>query len=54
MDENIKKQVGRIKNQDYLERLQQINAALKKLGCSFKNDDRATVFKKIVGRTIKT
>ena len=46
----IKKVVGREKNQPPLKRLQELNDALKKLGCKIAPEDNATEYRKIVGR----
>jgi len=46
----IKKTVGREKNRPPLERLQELNDALKKLGCKIAPEDNATEYRKIVGR----
>ena len=50
MDSFVRKQVGRLKPEEPLKQLEKINASLKQLGCSFKPDDSATVYRKIVGR----
>lgn len=50
MQKNIRKTVGRYKEQNALERLKGINAALKKLGCRFDTKKSTTLYRKIVGR----
>ncbi|MBW1903567.1 MAG: hypothetical protein JRJ20_18365 [Deltaproteobacteria bacterium] len=50
MDKEIRKTVGRHKEQNPLEKLKRINFALKKLGCRFDSEKSSTGYRKIVGR----
>lgn len=50
-DNKIKKTVGRKKHKHPLKKLQELNDALKKLGCEVTSKDEATEYRKIVGRT---
>jgi hypothetical protein len=50
MEKNIRKIVGRYKERNPLERLKEINIALKKLGCRFNTEKSVTFYRNIVGR----
>lgn len=49
-DEHIKKTVGQYNNKNPLQKLKELNAAMKKLGCKNRPEDSGTVYRKIVGR----
>ena len=49
-NDQIKKTVGKYPDKNPLEKLKEINAALKKLGCINVLNDSDTVYRKIVGR----
>ena len=53
MENLIRKQVGKLKEQRPLERLKRINKLLKKLGCSFKSNEYSTIYRKVVGHKLK-
>ncbi|MFH0729090.1 MAG: hypothetical protein V2B19_22465 [Pseudomonadota bacterium] len=48
-DEHIKKTVGHLKKRNPLEKLKELNAALKKLGCQPEPESASTQYRKIVG-----
>ncbi len=50
MDGIVRKQIGKHKKQSPIKKLQQINKALKKLGCVPKPDNSTTVYRKIIGK----
>lgn len=49
-DNQIKKTVGKYTDKKPLQKLKELNAALKKLGCKNETEDSDTVYRKIVGR----
>jgi|GEM_PF-2842152 hypothetical protein len=48
-DNEIKKNIGEQPEKRPLQRLQELNMALKKLGCKNKSELTATIYRKIVG-----
>lgn len=49
-DDQIKKTVGKYNEKKPLQKLMELNASLKKLGCKSDPEDTGTVYRKIVGR----
>ncbi|MGD9160278.1 MAG: hypothetical protein PVG39_17820 [Desulfobacteraceae bacterium] len=49
-NDQIKKTVGKSPDKSPLQKLKEINMALKKLGCKNVLDDSETVYRKIVGK----
>lgn len=49
-NDQIKKTVGKYPDKNPLQKLKELNTALKKLGCKNVHDDSGTVYRKIVGR----
>ena len=49
-DDQIKKTVGEYTDKNPLQKLKELNAALKKLGYKNEQEDSNTVYRKIVGR----
>lgn len=49
-EDQIKKIIGRYPKKKALQKLKELNAALKKLGCQSKLENSGTTYRKIVGR----
>lgn len=49
-DGHIKKTVGQHNKKNPLQKLKELNAAMKKLGCRNQPEDSGTAYRKIVGR----
>ena len=53
-NDQIKKSVGMQPEKNPLQKLKELNAALRKLGCKDVPDDSGTIYRKIVGNNKET